>query len=83
MRDDESGLPDLGDDVGDREGLPRAGDAEQHLLAVAALDSLDQLGNRLRLIAFGLVVGDEMEARSRLGGHESSRPFDERPLYPA
>ncbi len=33
------------------EGLARAGDAEQHLGAVAALDAFDQVGDRLRLVA--------------------------------
>jgi hypothetical protein len=36
-----------------REGLARAGDAEQDLRAIAALDALDQLLDRLRLSPFG------------------------------
>ena len=34
-----------------REGLARAGDPEQHLLALAALDAFDQFVDRLRLVA--------------------------------
>ena len=40
-----------------REGLAGAGDAEQHLGAVAALDALDQVGDRLRLIPLRIEAG--------------------------
>ena len=48
---------DLLDHVGDREGLAGAGDAEQRLVREAVADALDQLGDRLRLVARRLVVG--------------------------
>ena len=45
-----------------REGLSRAGHAEQHLVTVAALEPIDQLSNRPRLVAGQDEVGDESEA---------------------
>ena len=45
------------DHLGHGEGLARAGDAEQHLRAVVALDALDQFLDRLRLVALRLEVG--------------------------
>jgi len=45
-----------------REGLARAGDAEQHLVRIAALEALDQLPDRPLLIAGEREVGDEIEA---------------------
>ena len=39
------------DDIGDREGLSRAGRAEQHLLLLPAADALHQLVDGLGLIA--------------------------------
>ena len=39
------------DDFGHRKGLARAGDAEQHLVALVRVDALDELANRLGLVA--------------------------------
>ena len=58
---------ELGDDVGHREGLARAGDAEQDLGRVAAAGALDQLADRPGLIAGGLVRRDQAEGRRRAG----------------
>ena len=55
------------DHLGHGEGLARAGDAEQHLVALARLRRLDQFGDRGRLVARRLVVGDELEALAALG----------------
>ena len=44
-----------------RKGLARAGDAEQHLLALAAGEPLAQLVDRLRLVAGRLEFGRERE----------------------
>ena len=44
------------DHLGHGEGLARAGDAEQHLGAVLAPHALDQVGDRLRLVALGLEI---------------------------
>src|SRR5262249_225015 len=44
------------DHLGDGEGLARAGDAEQPLIAVVAIDAFDQFVDRLRLVALGLEV---------------------------
>ena len=50
------------DDLRHRERLARSGDAEQHLVPIAAVESLDELRLRARLIAAELEVGDEMES---------------------
>ena len=58
-----------GDDVGHGEGLARAGDAQQHLVALAVRHALDELADRLGLVAGRLVVGHQLEglAADRLG----------------
>ena len=61
VSDDERGPAHLRDHVGDGEGLARAGDAEQGLEAVAALQPVNQLADRLRLIAGRLELGAELE----------------------
>ena len=61
VRDDERGLVNVPDHVGDRERLARTGDAEQHLVLRAGQQTFGQLRNRLRLIPGGRVVGDEFE----------------------
>ena len=45
------------DHLGHGEGLAGAGDAQQHLVAVVAAQALDQLVDRLGLVALGLEVG--------------------------
>ena len=47
------------DHLGHGEGLARAGDAEQHLVALVRCDALDQLGDRLRLVALRLEIRDD------------------------
>jgi hypothetical protein len=49
------------DDVGHREGLAAAGDAEEHLVGFARLETCDQLGDGAGLIAARLHGGDEAE----------------------
>ena len=61
-REDERGALRRLDHLGHGEGLARAGDAEQHLRAVVALDALDQVLDRLRLVALRLEVGGDDEA---------------------
>ena len=56
------------------EGLARAGDAEQHLRAVVALDAFDQFLDRLRLVAFRLEVGSDLEAHAAFGFFRPRRP---------
>ncbi len=51
-----------GDDVRHGEGLARAGDAEQHLLALALADAGDERLDRLRLVARGLELGMDRKA---------------------
>ena len=65
-REDQRRALRLLDHLRHGEGLARAGDAEQHLGAVVALHALDQLGDRLRLVALGLEIGLDDEARGRL-----------------
>ena len=48
--------------LGHGEGLARSGDAEQHLVRVAAVQSVNQLGHRADLIAADLEVADEFES---------------------
>ena len=55
------------DHLGHRVGLARAGDAEQHLVALLRVDRLDQLGDRLRLVALRLKLGDDLERDAALG----------------
>ena len=55
VRDDERRPVDPGDDVGHGEGLAGAGHAEQHLAAGPRRRAPDQLLDRLRLVAVGLV----------------------------
>ena len=50
------------DHLGHGEGLARAGDAKQHLVALARLDALDQLLDRLRLVALRLEFGHDAKA---------------------
>jgi len=51
------------DDVGHGEGLAGAGDAQQGLVPVAALQSLHQPVDGLRLVAHGLEVGNDLKLR--------------------
>src|SRR4029077_8743312 len=63
--EDEGGPARLGDDVGYRETLARAGDAEQGLELVAPGHALDERVDRLGLITRGRHLGDELEFRHR------------------
>src|SRR5262249_4903155 len=69
------------------EGLARAGDAEQHLGAVAARDALDQLGDGLWLVALGSEVGADHQALPAFGFFRAwrsmRRPRPLRKLRPA
>ena len=62
------------DHLGHGEGLARTRDAEQHLVALLGGDFPDQFLDRLRLVAFGVVVGDDAEASSALGFVRARRP---------
>jgi hypothetical protein len=54
--EDDGRAVDLLDHLGHGEGLARAGDAEQHLMAVAVGDAPDELGDGFRLVAARFVV---------------------------
>jgi hypothetical protein len=51
-----------GDGLGHRERFARAGDAEQHLMVIAALQSLAEFADGARLIAGQLEIRDESKA---------------------
>jgi hypothetical protein len=59
------------DDVGHREGLAAAGDAEEDLVSLACLETRDQLGDGAGLVAARLHGGDEAEVGH--GGGQRSR----------
>ena len=69
------------DDLGHREGLAGAGDAEQHLVALVLADPLDELADRLRLVALGVVFRNHLEPSSALGLRRPLRPV-RRPRRP-
>src|SRR6185295_18343645 len=56
----------------------RAGDAEQHLRLVAAVQAVHQLVDRARLVAAKLEIGDELKAVV-LRGHETDDRTTARP----
>ncbi|MNN52347.1 hypothetical protein D3C81_1670400 [compost metagenome] len=56
------------DDVGDAEGLARAGHPEQRLVRQPRVDALDHLADGLGLVAGRLETGDELEL-----GHDGPR----------
>ena len=60
--DDQRGAVDVLDDVGHRERLAAARDADQHLGADAVLYPFGQFLDRLRLIARGAIGRNELEA---------------------
>ncbi len=64
----------LFDHLGHGESLAGAGDAEQHLGAVAAADTFDQFADRLRLIALRIEVGFDAEAAAAFGFIRPRRP---------
>ncbi len=72
-QDDGGSLRGL-DHLGHGVGLARAGDAEQHLGAVVALDALDQFPDRGRLVALRLVFGLDHERLAAFGFLRARRP---------
>src|SRR5262249_43458484 len=61
VRDDQGRSLNLLDHARRGEGLAAAGDAEQDLVLVAALQPRDQLLDRLGLVAARLELGDHLE----------------------
>ncbi len=61
VREHDRGAVDLLDHLGHGEGFARAGDAEQHLVAVAVVHAADELGNGLGLVAARFVVAGKFE----------------------
>ena len=61
MRHDQRRLLHALDNLGDSEGLAGAGRAQQRLARVALFEALDQLVDRLGLIAGRLEIGDEFK----------------------
>ena len=62
------------DHLGHGEGLARAGDAEQHLIALMRSDALDQFVDRLRLVALGLELRDDAKPPPALRLFRPRRP---------
>src|SRR5207302_3443683 len=60
-REDDRRALHPGDDMRHREGLARAGDPEQHLVALAAFEPLAQFVDRLRLVAGRAILRREPE----------------------
>ncbi len=50
-----------GDNVGHGEGFAGAGDAQKHLVALAAANAVGELGDGSGLVPAGLIVADEPE----------------------
>src|SRR6185437_14100673 len=61
VRHDERGTLHGLDDFRGGIGLAASGHTQQRLVLEPVLDALDELGNRLRLITRGLVVGFQYE----------------------
>jgi hypothetical protein len=53
------------DDLCHREGFPRASDAEEHLMALAIAHTVEELGDRVGLIAAWLVIAGKLEIHGR------------------
>ena len=66
-REDEGRALGAIDHLRHGEGLARAGDAEQHLVALMLIDALDQLGDGGRLVAPRLVLRDDPEGDAAFG----------------
>ncbi len=73
-RQDQRRTLDRLDHLGHGEGFAGSGDPEQHLVALVRRDALDQLLNRRRLVALGLVVGDDAEGAPALRLVRPRRP---------
>ena len=84
VRDDQRRPIELADDIRHRERLSRTGHAEQRLVAIARLDRLQQLRDRLRLVAARLVVRFELKRHRALSLNEqdeTTNPIRERTVW--
>ena len=84
VRHDERRLLDRLDDLGRGEGLSRAGRPEQDLVLQPALDAVDQVRDRGRLVAGGLIRGMDLEVGHGapiLTGLQPSHPNRPNGLY--
>ena len=73
-REDERRALRLLDHPRHGEGLAGAGDAEQHLRAVLAIDALDEVGDRLRLVALGRKIRLDHQPLAAFGFFRPRRP---------
>ncbi len=64
VRNDERRPVEFADDIRDREGLAGTGHAEERLMAIAGFDGLEQLGDRLPLVAARAIAGFELVGHS-------------------
>ena len=67
-RQHQRGTLHFGDHVGHREGLARAGNAQQRLMRQAGLQTVDEAGNGGGLIASRAIVRDHLEIGDGLHG---------------
>ena len=68
---DKRGLSERLDGLGHRERLAGTGDAEQYLVAIAILHALNELFDRLGLVASRLVGRNNLELGIAIRGTES------------
>ena len=73
MREHQRGTVRPLDQLGRRERLPGAGDAEQHLMLLARLNAARELLDGLRLIAARLVIAHEFEVHRHRAARRVSR----------
>ena len=64
MRENERGAARLLDQLGHREGLAGAGDAEQNLMFFAVQETAIEFGDRRLLIALGTIRDGELKRHS-------------------
>ena len=72
-RQDQGGALGGLDDLGHGEGLARAGNAQQHLVALARVDARHQFGDRGALVARRNVIGHQLEGLAAFGLFRSRR----------
>ena len=81
VRHDQRGPVHLRQHLGHREGLARSGHTEQHLVRVAPVQALDQLGHGTNLVPADFEIADELESIVH-GRHGSSVPGIAYPVTP-
>ncbi|MNI11489.1 hypothetical protein D3C73_646360 [compost metagenome] len=73
-REDDGGALGFLDHLGHGEGFARAGNAEQDLAALVVVDALDEIGDRGRLVAGGLVFRRHADGDAAFGFRRAFGP---------